>query len=137
MRIRMSGSASGFACEKGPLRNYALANRIKYHFRHAMQIQLLQNMRPMRVDSIDTEVQQVGNFLIGPSLRDKLQNLPLPLRQKIVTILNPPFLKLPEVIVLQNPAHLGAEERLPLRNRPNRRDERSEERRVGKECRSR
>ena len=61
----------------GLLLNDPLSDGIKGPPRQAVQVKLLKNVAAMRIHGIDVEVKDVRHLLVGPTLRQKLQDFPL------------------------------------------------------------
>jgi len=50
---------------------------VKHQFRNAVDVQLLQDVAPMRLNGVQAEVEHIRHFLVAPAFADQLQNLPL------------------------------------------------------------
>jgi hypothetical protein len=59
------------------LPNHTLTNRIQNQLRNRMQIQLLHQISAMRLNRIQTEIENIRDLLVASTFRDQLQNLPL------------------------------------------------------------
>src|SRR3979411_1237019 len=56
------------------LLNNPLSNRGKNQFRHAVQMQLLQNIAAMRLDRMRTDTEHGSHFLVGLAVATQLKN---------------------------------------------------------------
>src|SRR5260370_13242552 len=64
-----------YSCQVELLNN-PFANRVKNQLGRAVQMQLLQNVPPMRFDRMRAQPQHARDLLIGFPLRQQLENLP-------------------------------------------------------------
>src|SRR5581483_6034034 len=125
--IAISSYVSGYvvatAVSTPASRDDALTHRIQNQFRRAVQIQLLQYVRAMRVYGIGTDIQNIGDFLIRFALGDQLQDLALATGQQIIAIVDAFRLQLAQMVVLQQPAYFPAQKRPSLVHRADAVDE--------------
>src|SRR5579863_9496499 len=87
-----------------------------------MQVELLQNVLPVRDYCGGAQVEYRRDILVRSALSQQLEDLPLAISQKIVTIFYLLPFQLPDVIVSEHAADLGAKECLALRHRAHRLD---------------
>src|SRR5262249_35238592 len=59
----------------GGLRHDTFAHRVEDQLGNVVQVQFLHDLRAMRLDCVDTQVQEVCNLFAGLALRDQLQHL--------------------------------------------------------------
>ena len=99
------------------LLNDPFPDGVENQLRHAVKIQLLENVAAVRIHRVDAQMKEVGDFLVGPAFRKQLQDLAFARGQKIVAILDVLVPYLANIIFKQHLADHRAEERFSVGNR--------------------
>src|SRR5260370_12527498 len=95
-------------------RNHSLPHRIQDKLRHAVQVQLLQDVPAMRLYGVQTQVENRSHFFIRLALRQQLQNLPLARGEQFVAVFHPSLLHPPHATLHHHLADGRAEEGFAL-----------------------
>src|ERR1039457_5813830 len=100
-----------------PLSDDPLAHGVQNKLGHAVQVQLLQDVRAMGFHRVQADIQHVGDFLVGAAFREKLQDLALASGDQFISVLGAPALQLAHVVFHQDLADCGAEKRFAFGQR--------------------
>ena len=74
----------------------------------------------MSLDSGRADIQQVGDFLVGPPLGSHLQNFTLAIREQVVAVLKATLLQAANIVFLEDSGDLAGQEGTALRHRASR-----------------
>ena len=83
----LSNPQSAACCELLIWANGSPANGVLGQFCRAVEVKLIHQMGPMRLDRLDADVQHLANFAIGLPLGNQLQHLPLAGGQPVIVVL--------------------------------------------------
>ena len=111
------GKGAALSCRpyrwRWALLNNPFPDSVENQFRHPVKVQLLEDVAAMRIHGIDTQMKEVGDFLIGPAFRHQLQDLAFAGSQKIVAILDVLVPDLANIIFEQHFADHGLKNDFP------------------------